>query len=432
MLLTALVVAASLTCCAKETEHESSADTEPPAESSLSVEQPTENSLYIEQLMQAGFPQDYAVQLEQLHQQHPAWTFEPVRITDANPTYTWKYVIDQEMYPRRNLVTTSTWAPAGSNPYYAPYYDATNQELYDSGWRQASREAVEYMMDPRNFLNEADIFMFETLEYNPEIHTEAAVESALRGSFLAASEGTPDGVDTYAEILYKLGKKYNCNPVYLANRILMEQGTAGASPLVNGTLGTTLWGYYSDPQATTDSGKIIWGGQYDVMAFSQKELLALDGLYNFFNMEAAGTGVFAIYMNASREAQREGWKTKTAAVFGGVRKVHERYIANYQHTPYFQKFNVHPGSSNNFWGQYMQDISGALIGGRRGYNDYLDTGNLEVAHHFVIPVYEGMPQQPCPDPANGQSYYSPTVIPRGHESHLMQQKPASRRRQVFC
>lgn len=391
-LLAVLAAAVSLTCCAKETQ------------------QQPEISPYMEQLTQAGFPQDYAAQLEQLHRLHPAWTFEPVLVTKANPTYTWAYVIEQEMYPRRNLVTTSTWAPDGCNPYYSPYYDAANQVLYDSGWRQASREAVAYMMDPRNFLNEADIFMFETLEYNPAIHTQAAVESALTGSFLAASAGTPDGTDTYGAILYNEGKKYNCNPVYLANRILMEQGV-GASPLVGGTIGTTLWGYYDDPQATTDAGRIIWGGQYDGMSFSRQELLELDGLYNFFNMGASGTGLFAIYMNASKEALAEGWTTKTAAVCGGIRKVHEKYIANYQHTPYFQKFNVHPGSSNNFWGQYMQDISGALIGGRRGYSDYLDTGNLEVAHHFVIPVYDGMPPQPCPDPANGLSYYSPTAMP---------------------
>lgn len=388
LLLTVLSVLA-LAGCGKETE------------------QPPEISPYMEQLLESGFPQDYAALLEQLHEQHPAWTFEPVPVTGANPTYTWTYVIDQEMYPRRNLVTTSTWAPAGCNPYYSPYYDAANQTLYDSGWRQASREAVEYMMDPRNFLNEADIFMFETLEYNPAIHTEEAVESALSGSFLAASAGTPDGEETYGAILFNEGKKYNINPVYLANRILMEQGV-GASPLVGGTIGTTLWRYYSDSQSTTDGDRIIWGGQYDGIPFTQQELLALDGLYNFFNMGASGTGLFAIYMNASKEAQTEGWTTKTAAVCGGIRKVHEKYIANYQHTPYFQKFNVHPCSTSNFWGQYMQDISGALIGGRRGYSDYLETGNLDVAHHFVIPVYEGMPPNPCPDPADGLSYYSPS------------------------
>jgi len=393
LLLTALAVTASLAGCAKKQA------------------QPPEHSPYMQQLMDAGFPQDYAALLEQLHEKHPAWTFEPVPVSDTNPTYTWDYVIEQEMYPRRNLVTTSTWAPAGYNPYYSPYYDAANQTLYDSGWRQASRAAVEYMMDPRNFLNEADIFMFETLEFNPAIHTEEAVERALNGSFLSASAGTPDGTDTYGAILYNEGKKYNVNPVYLANRILMEQGV-GASPLVNGTIGSTLWRYYSDSQTATDGDRIIWGGQYDGLPFTQQELLALDGLYNFFNMGASGTGLFAIYMNASKEALEEGWTTKTAAVCGGIRKVHEKYIGNFQHTPYFQKFNVHPGSSSNFWGQYMQDISGALIGGRRGYSDYLDTGNLEAAHRFVIPVYKGMPQQPCPDPANGLSYYSPSAMPQ--------------------
>ena len=390
LLLAVLAMATTLTCCAKEKE------------------QPPEIDPYLEQLLDAGFPQDYAALLAQLHEKHPAWTFEPVLVTGTNPVYTWNYVIDQEMYPRRNLVTTGTWAPAGCNPYYSPYYDAANQTLYDSGWRQASREAVEYMMDPRNFLNEADVFMFESLEFNPALHTEEAVEGALRGSFL---EGTPDGEDTYAAILYSEGKQYNINPVYLANRILMEQGL-GASPLVNGTIGTTLWGYYAVPAMTLDGDRIIWGGQYDGLPFTQQELLALDGLYNFFNMGASGTGLFAIYRNAAQEALTEGWTTKTAAVRGGIRKVHEKYIGNFQHTPYFQKFNVHPRSTSNFWGQYMQDISGALIGGRRGYSDYLDAGDLEAAHRFVIPVYGDMPQPPCPDPAKGLSYYSPSTPPQ--------------------
>ena len=116
-------------------------------------------------------------------------------------------------------------------------------------------------------------------------------------------------------------------------------------------------------------------------------------------------------LDAAQEALAEGWTTKTAAVCGGIRKVHEKYIGNFQHTPYFQKFNVHPGSSSNFWGQYMQDLSGALIGGRRAYGDYQETGNLEAAHRFVIPVYGQMPQNPCPDPANGLSYYSPSALP---------------------
>ena len=39
-------------------------------------------------------------------------------------------------------------------------------KLYDSGLYCASREAVSYMMDPRNFLNDSDIFQFQKLNKN--------------------------------------------------------------------------------------------------------------------------------------------------------------------------------------------------------------------------------------------------------------------------
>ena len=144
--------------------------------------------------------------------------------------------------------------------------------------------------------------------------------------------------------------------------------------------------------------------------YTKKELLDRNGLYNFFNMGASGTGKFAIYMNGSIEAEIEEWTTKEAALCGGIEKLQAKYIDNYQYTPYFQKFNVHPASSNNFWGQYMQDISGALIGGRRAHSDYLEADCLAEAYHFVIPVYRNMPESTCPDPAGGRSYYSPTSV----------------------
>lgn len=36
----------------------------------------------------------------------------------------------------------------------------------DSGWVDSSRRAVEYAMDPRNFLNNVRIFQFEGLSYD--------------------------------------------------------------------------------------------------------------------------------------------------------------------------------------------------------------------------------------------------------------------------
>ncbi len=368
-------------------------------------------SPYAAELVAAGFPRSYAILLEQVHEQYPAWTFEPIQISELKSAYTWRYVILQEMEPRRNLVTTGTWAPAGEYALYSPYYDESDPTLYDSGWRQASRGAIEYFMDPRNFLNAGDIFMFQTLAFNPEIHTEQAVEDALAGTFMAADKGTVNGRDTYASLIYQKSKECDLNPVYVANRIIMEQGTDGTNPLSKGTLGDVLWEYYSDSENrranTSGSGVIIWGGQYDNVTYTKEELLGRNGFYNFFNMGAAGTGKFAIYMNGSKEAETEGWTTKEAALCGGIEKLRAKYIDNYQFTPYFQKFNVHPSSTNNFWGQYMQDISGALIGGRRTYSDYLEGDCLDRAYHFVIPVYRNMPETVCPDPAGGRSYYSP-------------------------
>lgn len=384
---------------------------------SLSMITDAATTQYINSLKSAGFPDSYATLLAKLHDQHPTWQFEPVLVTQTKPQYTWDYVIDQEMYPTRNLVTTSTWAPSGYDAYYSPYYDKNDTNLYDSGLRQASREAVEYFMDPRNFINEKDVFMFESLEYNSSIHTKAGVEAVLSDTFMASSKGKIDGTNTFADIIYSKGVELNVNPIYLANRIIFEQGPEGRSPLANGTLGTTMWNYYSDtanrwsPTAKNSSGQIIWGGSYDYITYTEAELKARDGLYNFYNMGASGTGAFEIYMNASKECQEEGWTSKAAALSGGIVKVYNRYIAGYQHTPYFQKFNTHPGSNRNFWGQYMQDISGALKAARSAWDDYKMNGGTEAAHKFVIPVYGGMPAEACPDPAGGLSYYSPSTAP---------------------
>ena len=49
---------------------------------------------------------------------------------------------------------------------------------WEPGWAGASEETVRYYMDPRNFLNENDIFMFESLTYE-KYQEEDVVEAAL-------------------------------------------------------------------------------------------------------------------------------------------------------------------------------------------------------------------------------------------------------------
>ena len=125
---------------------------------------------YCSSLMQAGFPEDYAIALTKLHLLHPEWEFVPLVVTGTNQDYTWSYVIDRETEnPETNLI------PAGST--YKAYRHPTNGTLYDAGYYQPSRDTVEYFMDPRNFLNEADIFQFYDLSSGDPRHTDPACDT---------------------------------------------------------------------------------------------------------------------------------------------------------------------------------------------------------------------------------------------------------------
>ena len=62
-----------------------------------------------------------------------------------------------------------------------PILGIYNVEI-DKGWVNASKRAVEYTMDPRNFLNEVRIFQFEKLSYDPNVNNQEGVEKILYGT----------------------------------------------------------------------------------------------------------------------------------------------------------------------------------------------------------------------------------------------------------
>ena len=99
-----------------------------------------------------AFPVNYQPYLKVLKQKHPNWNFIAL-YTDLD----WNYVIDNENIFGKNLVPISyhdNWKNTKNGEY--------NVEV-DKGWVDSSRKAVEYTMDPRNFLNEVRIFQFEIL-----------------------------------------------------------------------------------------------------------------------------------------------------------------------------------------------------------------------------------------------------------------------------
>ena len=360
---------------------------------------------YKQQLRASGFPEDYIEPLYELHLLHPEWNFEPLKVTELNAKYTWDYVIRMETTdsPRRSLISSSA--------AYTAYRHATNKELYDSGWYQASTEAVEYFMDPRNFLNEKDIFQFEDLSFSPTV-TVSQVESALNDTFM--ERAVLDNGKTYAEYFYEVGKELGINPLHLASRARQEQGK-GTSAQITGLGGDKLWYYYSN-NIQSEGNRIVYA---PATGHTEQELKSYNGLYNFYNINASGTGGFAILLGALKEAKSgtpamadkwggsPSWDTKWKSIYGGAYKLCGSYIGNYQNTLYLQKWNVDArsktatGTSRNFWGQYMQNVGAALSEARNNYNALAANDCLDCPYNFLIPVYSGMPQS-CPDPAESK------------------------------
>ncbi len=346
---------------------------------------PTTDS-YEQSLLNAGFPQSYVDKLSVLHELHPNWQFVPLLVSQQKPAYTWDYVISKELESdQRNLIYHT----------YSPSAYALDSVLVESGlWYKCNEATVEYFMDPRNFLNEERIFQFEALEFTGN-YTVADVETCVKGSFM---EGvTLENGKTYAQNLYDIGKATGVNPFHLAARIKQEQGL-GQSPLISGTCGSTLAQCY----AKKTNGAPASG--YSGYNFAQ-----YNGYYNYFNIGAFGTGYFNIWLNGMKEAQTGGWNTRYKAIKGGAQKVYDMYVGQHQNTLYLQKFNVHPSSSKNFWGQYMQNVSAAWSESATIYKAYSSSGLIDTAFTFIIPVYSNMPSS-CDDPGGAFAAKNPTTL----------------------
>lgn len=384
------------------------------------------DAAYRSYLIGLGFPESYVDDLSVLHTLHPNWTFEPLMVTQLNSAYTWDYVINMETVDaaNRSLVSAGT--------AYSAYRHPTNSTLYDSGWYQASTLAVKYFMDPRNFLNEKDVFQFEDLGFKDTV-TVAQIQTSLAGTFMASS--LLDNGKSYAQYFYEVGRELGVSPLHLASRARQEQGVTGNGAQISGSCGDRLWYYYNNKtQIDTTDNTIVYA---PLTGHSEMSLKQYNGLYNFYNINASGTGKFAILLGAMQEAMTGTaskslewgnggrWDTRWKSIYGGAYKLRGSYIGNYQNTLYLQKWNVdnrsrtETGSSRNFWGQYMQNIGAALSEARNTYTS-LSAGNcLDCAYTFLIPVYAGMPAAASIDPANGSCIdYATSTLKYSYVSQL--------------
>ena len=363
---------------------------------------------YEQSLIDKGFPADYADKLAELKLAHPTWTFEPLLVSELDRRFTFEYIIEKETRtPDINLIYDSV--------QYEPFFDPNNTNKYDNGhWRSPSKEAVEYFMDPRNFLNERDIFQFEDLGYRSQDYV-MGVEWIISDTFM--ENMILESGKTMGEYILEVGEELSVSPVHIAARIRQEQGVNGSSDLISGSAGDKLVYYYENKIYKNEDGALV---NAPSSGYTREELLSYNGYYNFFNIGASGTGLFYIYLGGMKKAQKgtpdmasawggdPSWNTREKAIYGGVYSIKSNYIDYYQNTLYLQKFCVDPRSSAPFAHQYMQNVGAALSEGRSSYKSYKEAGLLESELTFLIPVYDGMPTEPCPDLSEGNSSYSPT------------------------
>ena len=329
-----------------------------------------------------SFPESYRPYLEKLAEKYPNWKFVAL-YTDLD----WNYVIDQENVFGKNLVPKN----------YIDRWKNTTPGQYDVevdvGWVDCSRQAVEYCMDPRNFLNETRLFQFEGLSYDAHTNQVEGVEKILYGtefyqkqvSYLTSTGGIVSMSESYGDLILRGGQTSLVSPYHLASRIKQEVG-----PFL--------------------SHKSISG---DVQGY--------EGLYNFYNIGATSSSEAMGAIKNGLQYAKDGkgaseqtknkymipWNTKERAITGGGIFIGSSYINVGQNTIYLQKFDVNDERGEDlFWHQYMTNVLAPYSESKSIYQGYAKTGILSTPMTFIIPVYENMPAIPAQSPSIDPNDYT--------------------------
>lgn len=337
---------------------------------------------YEKSLISAGFPASYASRLATLHKAHPNWVFKPV-----NTGLKWSSAAAQ--------MTASN----GSNTIemvYAPSYRSTDKGCYNylnntytirdgSTWVTASRKAVYYYMDPRNWLDSTNIFMFEDDGYNPSYQTVSVVGSVVKYNSVLKEN---------AEAFVTAGSKYDINPIYLASKSYTEIG--GYVSMINGH-------------------KFTYNGVKYKNCFNAYNIGASDGSDAATRglVYANGGSVSKDYARGTGTSYSRAWSTLEKAIIGGASYLSKGYISNRQDTKYLEHFNVRNGLSNVGTHVYMTAVFGPKSMAYATASAYDDYGIMEKKLIFYIPVYSSMPEKVSSKPSTSFSkdnnYYLKTL-----------------------
>ncbi len=294
-----------------------------------------------------NFPESYHNYLTVLHALYPNWEFTADKVESS-----FSDAVAAQDTDFKKLVTTNYNSLRSMRE---GCYDWEKEEFItsDNGKYGASKEVIAYYMDPRNFLNANDIYIFMQQSYDAETQTKDGVKQIIEGTYLDAK--ITDKNDkyygkTYATVIIKAAQKSKVNPYVLASTLIQEQGSKGSV--------------------------LSKGGKYNDTT-----------VYNFFNFGASGSTKEEVIKNGQKYAYNQGWTTPSAALIEGAVKYGSNYIAIGQDTYFYKNYNVL--NPDKLWHQYAQSVHDSLSSSRFLKTNYADYKDLKVT--FRIPVYEDMP-----------------------------------------
>ena len=290
------------------------------------------------------FPESYRDALYKLKEKHPNWKFAKM-----DTGLDWNYVVNVQSEGSRSLISNSGALDSWKDGYYS------------RSWSIASDGIIKYYLDPRNGLTEKLVFQFEQLTYNPSYHSAESTQKVIQGTFM---DGKVPGENiSYAQAFMNIAAERNISPVLMAARVRQEQGVNGSQMI---------------------------SGKYP----------GFEGLYNHYNIGASGNTYEKELQTGLTKAREMGWTTPMLSLSGGSAFLSNSYIRRGQDTLYLQKFDVDSRFDGVCWHQYMQNIAAPESEALSTYRAYSNSGIVDSAFVFRIPVYRNMPEYACTKPGS--------------------------------
>lgn len=316
----------------------------------------------------SAFPKSYQSYLKKLEELHPNWVFKAY--------YTGIDWDELTSSSAENKCKKNTIYFKNGSTIMDPKALCVCGQEGDSNYYCASASTVNYYLDPRNFLSEAQVFQFLDLSYDKHI-TKEVIKNAAKNSFLSGKFKIDGKEYTYVDAIMDAAEESEVSAMHILVTIFQEVGRG--SKKSDGT--------YTLPKAVS--------GTVD----------GYEGLYNFYNYGATdGSGAVERGLKKAREM---GWTDpRTAIIEGATIVLANNYISAGQNTKYFYKFDVVGNeilqesdgkktyASKYFFGhQYMTNIQDPTSQAYNLFTYYTNEDLLDNTLTFNIPVYDDMPSQ---------------------------------------